>query len=112
MLRRFAPKVRAPLAVRAPLMTSQRRNIEILSTWYLSSLMLMWYWTYVSFMPMFMMDFLKPSVVANKIPMLHFFQEKRTEMKLQAYLDDIATEWNDSIDAASYDNVIARSILP
>ena len=123
MLRRFAPKaVNARHMATQPsstqintssLMMSQRRNsIEIMSVWYLASWMCMWYWTIATFAPMMVMDFCKPSAVANKIPMLHYFQEKRTEMKLQGYLDEISTEWQDSVDPSQFDEVIQRSILP
>eukprot|EP00760_Papus_ankaliazontas_P032033 PhM_4_TR5589/c0_g1_i1/m.83033 len=110
MLRRLNASAPARSSCNA-LVVSQRRQIECMSAWWLASWAMLWQWNLFTFCPIFIMDMQKPGVVANKVATLHYFQEKRTEMKLMNVMDDICTEWVDSVDAAAFDDVAARSLL-
>lgn len=90
-------------------MVNQKRNLEIMSTFWLASWCMCWQWNFYTFFPLIAMDLMKPSVVVNKMPLLHGFEEKRIEMKLQRALDETVTSWTSELDTASIDEAIART---
>ena len=92
-----------------PHMTHQTRNLEIMSTYWLASWAMMWQWNFFTFFPLLIMDLSKPSVVVNKVPLLHYFEEKRQEAKLQRFLDETVTLWSDELDMANIDSAISRT---
>jgi hypothetical protein len=104
VVRRAAP---APAAL--VVASTQQRNLEILSTYWLASWCMCWQWTFFTCFPIVVMDLFKPSAVVNKLPLLHAFHEKRVEMKLRAALDNTVTAWSEELDAASIDDAIARA---
>lgn len=55
-------------------------------------------------------DLMAPSFVYNKIPVIHFLNEKRAEQKLRRVLDEKYTEWSKEIDTSSLTDAISRSL--
>jgi hypothetical protein len=43
------------------------------------------------------------------VPLLHYFEEKRTEAKLQRSLDETVTLWAEELDTANIDSAISRT---
>jgi hypothetical protein len=87
----------------------QHRNIEVLSVYWLASWAMMWQWNFYTFFPLLMMDTIKPSTTVSKTPLLHGFEDKRVEMKLQRALDETVTSWSNDIDNSAIDEAIART---
>ena len=104
---RCAPQTAVVLA--APTAVTQHRNLEFMSTYWLASWGMVWQWNFFTSFPLVVMDLFKPSAVVNKAPLLHYFHEKRQEMKLQKALDKTVTEWADELDVASIDDAISRT---
>lgn len=98
----------APRASTA-LVATQKRNLEVMSTFWLASWAMCWHWNWFTFFPLMVMDLFKPSVVVNKMPLLHGFEDKRVEMKLQRALDETVTTWSNELDNAAIDDAIART---
>uniref|UniRef100_A0A7S1LWG4 Uncharacterized protein n=1 Tax=Neobodo designis TaxID=312471 RepID=A0A7S1LWG4_NEODS len=88
---------------------AQARNLEIMSTAWTASWVMLWHWNFFTFFPLLAMDAVMPSTVVNKAPLLHGFEDKRVEMKLQRALDETVTTWTSDLDAASIDDAIART---
>ncbi len=107
------PRVAAPKAlaatVAAPQAVAPQRNLEFLSTYWLASWSMIWQWNFFTCFPLVAMDLFKPSVVVNKAPLLHYFHEKRQEIKLQKALDQTVTEWTDELETANIDDAISRT---
>ena len=93
----------------APVATHQARNLEIMSVYWLASWAMMWQWNFYTFFPLLMMDAVKPSTTVNKTPLIHGFEDKRVEMKLQRALDETVTTWSTELDNAAIDDAIART---
>ena len=87
----------------------QTRNLEIMSTAWVASWAMLWQWNFYTFFPLLMMDAVMPSHTVNKTPLLHGFEDKRVEMKLQRALDETVTTWSSDLDNASIDDAIART---
>eukprot|EP00796_Vickermania_ingenoplastis_P011089 gene11089-7717_t len=116
MLRRVAAPVQRKLAAPAQqlLRTSgavveSRRHLEPMSVWYLASWTCVWWYAFFFWMPVLYPDLMAPSFVYNKIPVIHFLQEKRAEQKLRRVLDETATEWTTELDVACMTDAIART---
>eukprot|EP00758_Cryptobia_borreli_P006562 Tbor_TRINITY_DN5176_c5_g5::TRINITY_DN5176_c5_g5_i1::g.25893::m.25893 len=89
-------------------MTMSRRHMEPMSTWWLASWVMMceysiWFW-----FPLVIMDLIKPGFMYNKFPLLHFFEEKRSEAKLRRVLDSTCTQWEGGLDVAVVEDAISR----
>ena len=94
----------------APVVADQKRTaLEIMGTYWVASWAMMWQWNFYVFCPMLIMDVVKPSTTVNKLPLLHGFEEKRVEMKLQRALDETVTTWESQLDTAAIDEAIART---
>lgn len=89
---------------------SPRRHLEPMSTWYLASWAMVWYYAFFFWMPMVWTDIMVPSFVYNKLPVIHFLQEKRAEQKLRRVLDETYTEWTEELDQAHVTDAITRSL--
>merc|ERR1711916_381908 len=78
----------------------QARNIEVMSVYWLASWSMVWHWHFYTFFP---------STTVNKTVLLHGFEDKRVEMKLQRALDETVTTWSTELDNAAIDDAIART---
>eukprot|EP00331_Platyophrya_macrostoma_P008397 CAMPEP_0176432242 /NCGR_PEP_ID=MMETSP0127-20121128/15278_1 /TAXON_ID=938130 /ORGANISM="Platyophrya macrostoma, Strain WH" /LENGTH=84 /DNA_ID=CAMNT_0017814377 /DNA_START=105 /DNA_END=359 /DNA_ORIENTATION=- len=83
--------------------------MEPMSTWYLASWVMVWEYSLFFWFPMIATDFIIPAFMYNKIPMIHFINEKKAEAKLRRVLDETYTEWTTEIDDASVTDAIART---
>ena len=111
MRRRFANVVapRAPTQ-NAIVVHNQRRNaMEAMSAWWLASWCMCWQWNFYTVFPIVAADWLKPAIVYNKIPMLHYFHEKKEENKLAAEMDSTFTMWTEELDRSVIDDAISRT---
>jgi len=111
MLRRLG----APVA-RKMTATSQQnelvvaqRNIEPMSSWYLASWVMIWEYQVFFWFPMIATDFILPSFMYNKLPMIHFIQEKKAELKLRRALDETYTKWSTELDSSAITDAVART---
>merc|ERR1711991_259231 len=87
----------------------QARNIEVMSVYWLASWSMVWHWHFFTFFPLLIMDTVFPSTTVNKTVLLHGFEDKRVEMKLQRALDETVTTWSTELDNAAIDDAIART---
>ena len=112
MMRRVGQQVSRRGTAAAPLMLApaeqNRTVIEVMSTWWLSSWMMCYQWQFFTFFPLLIMDWGKPQTVSTKVPLLHFFEEKKTEARLQQCMGDTVTVWSDEIDNSAIDSAIQR----
>lgn len=46
-------------------------------------------------------DIMAPTFVYNKIPVIHFLHEKRSEQKLRRVLDETWTVWTPEVDSSA-----------
>ena len=112
MLRRMNGNVASRLqATNATALVNQgsKRFMEPMSTWWLASWVMMceysiWFW-----FPLVIMDLIKPGFMYNKFPLLHFFEEKRSEAKLRRVLDETHTIWENKVDPSTIEDAIARA---
>nr|CCC47659.1 conserved hypothetical protein [Trypanosoma vivax Y486] len=112
MLRRLGASVSnagRPTSRQSVAVSVSRRHLEPMSTWYLASWAMVWYYAFFFWMPMVWTDIMVPSFVYNKLPVIHFIQEKRAEQKLRRVLDETYTEWTDELDQTHVTDAIARS---
>ena len=98
-----------PLSVAGTQLAPQRGTLEFLAIWWWPSWAMVFHWQFLTFFPVVVMDWFKPSHTANKLPILHAFYEKRVDMKLRAAMDSVVTHWPDELDAASIDSAITRA---
>lgn len=89
----------------------KRTALEIMSTWSIASWGMMWHWNFLTFFPLVTMDLARPSVVANKLTLTHFFHEKKQDAKLQRVFDKVVTEWTDDLDNGTINAAISRTFL-
>lgn len=89
--------------------TLNRRHLEPMSVWYLASWTCVWWYGFYFMMPAMFTDLMIPSMMYNKLPVIHFVQERRAEQKLRRILDETYTEWNTELDMAHTTEAIART---
>lgn len=94
---------------RATAILSSHRTLEPMSVWYLASWACVWWYSFYFWMPVLWTDLFVPSFVYNKLPVIHFIQEKRAEQKLRRVLDETFTEWTSELDTAHVTDAIART---
>lgn len=109
MMRRSLSNTIVKAAAPKALAVQRRTVMEPMSVWWLSSWVMCWQWNILTLFPLMVAELLKPSIVYNKVSMLHFFHEKKQEAKLRRVLDDTVTVWGEELDAASIDDAIARA---
>lgn len=90
-------------------MVESRRHLEPMSVWYLASWTCVWWYSFFFWLPVLWADMIVPSFVYNKLPVIHFIQEKRAEQKLRRVLDETYTEWNNDLEASCITDAIART---
>ncbi|CBZ30231.1 conserved hypothetical protein [Leishmania mexicana MHOM/GT/2001/U1103] len=96
-------------AVVQPSLVESRRHLEPMSVWYLASWTCVWWYSFFFWLPVLWADMIVPSFVYNKLPVIHFIQEKRAEQKLRRVLDETCTQWNTELEASHITDAIART---
>ena len=91
----------------APLVA--RRNLEPISTWWLASWVVGYQYLFMFWYPMLVMDWAMPLFMYDKIPVVHYLEEKRVEAKLRRELDTVYTAWDTNLDSAKIDEALART---
>ena len=113
MIPRAAARKAAPATTALALTTpaTQQRELmeEVFSATYLQSMMWIWMWPMMTFVPMMWQDVFCPAMVANKIVVLHWMHEKQIDSKLRLALDDCVTEWDSNVERASIDAAVSRT---
>ncbi|CCW60529.1 unnamed protein product [Phytomonas sp. EM1] len=89
--------------------TEARRHLEPMSVWYLASWTCCWWYCFFFWFPVLWVDMFMPSFVYNKLPLIHFIQEKRSEQKLRRVLDETYTEWTTEIEPSALTEAISRT---
>lgn len=102
------PIARKALPTNNALVCAQR-NMEPMSTWYLASWVMIWEYSVFFWFPMIASDFIIPSFFYNKIPMIHYINEKKSEAKLRRVLDETFTEWNSELASADITDAVSRT---
>ena len=90
---------------------AQKRELmaEVFSGFWIQSMMWIWCWQMMTFVPMFWQDVFAPALTANKIVVLHWMHEKQVDSKLRLALDDCVTEWESNVESANIDAACART---
>ncbi|AYU82433.1 hypothetical protein, conserved [Leishmania donovani] len=96
-------------AVVQPSLVESRRHLEPMSVWYLASWTCVWWYSFFFWLPVLWADMIVPSFVYNKLPVIHFIQEKRAEQKLRRVLDETYTQWSTELEASHITDAIART---
>ncbi|EPY32370.1 hypothetical protein STCU_02845 [Strigomonas culicis] len=110
MLRRLTGTLTPKVATAASGTTAvARRHLEPMSVFYLSSWTAVWWYSFFFWMPVLWVDMIVPSFVYNKLPLIHFIQEKRAEQKLRRVLDETYTSWTTEIDPAQITDAVVRT---
>ena len=102
-------KVVESKAVVQPSLVESRRHLEPMSVWYLASWTCVWWYSFFFWMPVLWADMIVPSFVYNKLPVIHFIQEKRAEQKLRRVLDETYTQWSTELEASHITDAISRT---
>ena len=105
----IARKAISPACQPSNALVLAQRNMEPMSTWYLASWIMVWEYSLFFWFPMIATDYIIPSFFYNKIPMIHFINEKKSEAKLRRVLDETYTEWSTELDNADITDAIART---
>eukprot|EP00742_Colponemidia_sp_Colp-10_P028098 GILJ01035106.1.p1 GENE.GILJ01035106.1~~GILJ01035106.1.p1 ORF type:complete len:100 (+),score=16.06 GILJ01035106.1:43-300(+) len=85
--------------------------MEPMSTWWLFSWAMLVEYSIIFWFPLMMMDVVIPGFMYNKFPLLHLFEEKRSEAKLRRVLDETYTAWADDVDASTIEDAISRATI-
>lgn len=88
---------------------NQKRNLEILSTYWLASWSMVYEINILTIWPLMIMDMIRPSGCVNKVPLFHWMHEKRNDAKLQRAMDGAVTTWTEELDVASIDMACSRT---
>lgn len=107
---RFIPQQKKTVSPCNSAIMESRRHLEPMSVWYLASWTCVWWYAFFFWMPVLYPDLMAPSFVYNKIPLIHFLHEKRSEQKLRRVLDEKYTEWTTELDTSSLTDAITRSL--
>ncbi|KAG5468174.1 hypothetical protein LSCM1_02150 [Leishmania martiniquensis] len=102
-------KLAASKAAAQTSLVESRRHLEPMSVWYLASWTCVWWYSFFFWLPVLWADMIVPSFVYNKLPVIHFLQEKRAEQKLRRVLDETYTEWSTELEASDITEAISRT---
>lgn len=108
MMRRLGGNIARKVQPTNALVVAQR-NLEPMSTWYIASWVMIWEYSLFFWFPMIITDIILPSFMYNKIPMVHFIEEKKSEAKLRRVLDETYTQWHSELDNSVVEDAIART---
>lgn len=114
MMRRCTALVpRRALAQQAlvPVRSSQNRALmaEVFNCYWLPSMSFIWFWSVMTWLPMWCQDSWQSTFSANKVTVLNWMYEKHIDSKLRMALDDCITEWDDNLEASQLDAAVART---